>query len=67
MISRFGYKLIENSSPSENGVMEPKGPMRFGGDEGHPLLILWQYDWIPTVDGINPTTPGMYKTLWTMG
>jgi len=26
--------------------MEPKYGMRFGGDEdeGHPLLILWQYD-----------------------
>ena len=23
-------------SPSENGFMEPKGPVRFGGDEGHP-------------------------------
>ncbi len=23
--------------------------MHFGGDEGHPLLIIWEYDWIPTV------------------
>ena len=23
---------------TENGFMEPKGPMRFGGDEGHPQL-----------------------------
>ena len=31
-------------------VMEPKCPMRFGGDEGHPLLILFMmpstYDWV---------------------
>ena len=31
-------------SPSENGFMEPKKPMRFGGDEGHPLLIIWEHD-----------------------
>ena len=30
--------------PSENGFMEPKCPMRFGGDEGHPKVIIWEYD-----------------------
>ncbi len=34
-------------SPSEIGSMEPKYTNRFVSVIIHPLLIIWEYDWIP--------------------
>ena len=42
-----GASILGIQSASEDGFMDPKYDLRFGGDEGYPLLIIiWEYDWI---------------------
>ena len=50
---------------TENGFMEPKCPMRFGGDERHPKVIIWEYDdWF--LGPSHPTIqPYQNRGLWT--
>ena len=42
---------------TENDFMEPKFPMLFGGDEGHPQFIIWEYDEFPGDDLQIMSTP----------